>query len=222
MSVPFDAGGRPCSLDSAPKGAAGGGDQHPLFRGPREFCSEVIARNGPEGQGKISVERRRSNATRAKASGCALGEVERDKAVSPRGTRARDARLTRTTIEKRHLNRRRARRQVARQSRRAGGMGSVSADGGRLGCAGDGGAGAADHRSGRERCVVSLQEHVSLSVRRPGWPRASRAAMWPRLREVFDARPFPTKAPRDRNPFWLTGLMLSCSHDFDYRSEDGA
>ena len=88
----------PCGLDSAPHDAAGRRRSTPLLPGAWEFCSEATARNAALRQGKISVERRRRNATRAKASGCASREAAMGEAVSPKGIHANNVRPNRATV----------------------------------------------------------------------------------------------------------------------------
>src|ERR1019366_7592815 len=94
----------PCGLDSAPPDAAGWRrSTPPLPSGAWEFCSAAIARNAGERQGKISVERRRRKATRAKASGSRQERLQWGKAVSPRGTHAKNVRFESATVAGRNL-----------------------------------------------------------------------------------------------------------------------
>src|ERR1019366_7246704 len=95
-----------CGLDSAPPDAAGWRrSTPPLPSGAREFCSEAIARNAARRQGKISVERRRRKATRAKASGSRQERLQWGEAVSPNGTRAKNVPFERATVAGRNLRR---------------------------------------------------------------------------------------------------------------------
>src|ERR1019366_946052 len=152
-----------------------GVDQHPLFRGAREFCSAAIARNAARRQGKISGERRRRKATRAKASGSRQERLQWGKAVSPNGTHAKNVRFESATVAGRNLRREQG-LGVARDFRRKTQSG---------GCAfrqavkrgrsvGEGGACGTVHRTGGERlCNRSWNARFVCAVIR-GWPRDER------------------------------------------------